>query len=130
MRPNRRDNPQASVNRLTTSRPTVTSLKSTKAFLAVYRRGHWVHGPSLSLGVRPNAGRRVRAGLRTRRGLKGAVLRNRLKRQLRTILYARNIPLREGLDLVIVIHPRSSSVATDSLENELRFLCKRTGALL
>ncbi len=68
-------------------------------------------------------------GLRTRRGLTGAVERNRLKRQLRTILYARPLPLRSGLDVVIVIHPATLPAKTPRLEEELRTLCTRIGAL-
>lgn len=68
-------------------------------------------------------------GLRTRRGLKGAAERNRLKRQLRTILYARPLALRGGLDVVIVIHPTTLPAKTSHLEEELRALCKRIGTL-
>lgn len=68
-------------------------------------------------------------GLRTRRGLKGAVVRNRLKRQLRAILHEGQLPLRQGLDVVIVIHPIRIPTSTDSLRIELTGLCKRAGAL-
>jgi ribonuclease P protein component len=57
------------------------------------------------------------------------VVRNRLKRQLRTIVYGGRFPLRLGLDMVVVIHPIRIPAATDSLRTELTGLCKRAGAL-
>ncbi len=105
------------------------SLKHTTAFLAVYRRGRWVRGIALSIGTLPNQERRTRIGLRTRRGLKGAVVRNRLKRQLRVLVSPRRLPLRQGLDVVIVIHPNSTPVPSSALERELRTLCHRANLL-
>lgn len=104
------------------------SLKRTDAFLAVYRRGRWAKGPSLSVGALPADGQGIRVGLRTRRGLKGAATRNRLKRQLRAILSTDRLQFRHGLDVVIVIHPTRIPVRTSSLERELLALCRRIGA--
>ena len=95
----------------------------------MYRRGRWARGSSLSVGILPNQRTQTRIGLRTRRGLKGAVVRNRLKRQLRTIVYGRALPFRQGLDVVVVIHPARLPAATDALSTELIGLCKRAGAL-
>ncbi len=83
----------------------------------------------MSVGYLPNDQGLIRVGLRTRRGLKGAVVRNRLKRQLRTIIYADRFPLRSGRDIVIVIHPKQLPANTEHLERELRHLCKRAGVL-
>ena len=104
-------------------------LKRTEAFRAVYRRGRWAKGRQLSVGVLPNQAETTRVGLRTRRGLKGAVVRNRLKRQLRAILFTGKISLRVGLDVVVVIHPQQPIVPATSLEQELLTLCKRSGSL-
>ena len=104
------------------------SLKRTDAFLAVYRRGRWARGPSLSVGALPTDEHGARVGLRTRRGLKGAATRNRLKRQLRAILSADRFRFRNGLDLVVVIHPTRVPARTSSLERELITLCTRLGA--
>ncbi len=81
------------------------------------------------MGYLPNDQGLVRVGLRTRRGLKGASVRNRLKRQLRAIIYADRFPLRSGRDIVIVIHPKELPADTRDLERELRQLCKRAGIL-
>lgn len=90
------------------------------------RRGRWVRGESLSLGAAPNTLNTTRIGLRTSRGLKGAVVRNRLKRQIRAILFqSKHVPIRIGLDVVIVIHPKEPIVSAQTLERELTSLCKR-----
>ena len=83
----------------------------------------------MSVGALPNNEENVRIGLRTRRGLKGATVRNRLKRQLRAIVAKDDLVLRSGLDVVIVIHPPKPPARTDQLETELRILCKQVGAI-
>ena len=83
----------------------------------------------LSVGTLPNREPVTRVGLRTRRGLKGAVVRNRLKRQLRDLIFNQAFPLRVGLDVVIVIHPKQLPLASSELKQELHTLCKRTGSL-
>lgn len=109
--------------------PNLTSLKRTSAFVAIYRTGRWAHGPALSVGVLENAAGTTRVGLRTRRGLKGAVERNRLKRQLRAIVRQWEISLRTGVDLVIVAHPKSLPVKANRLRTELLSLCRRLNTL-
>ena len=82
----------------------------------------------LSVGAFQNNEGKIKIGLRTRRGLKGATVRNRLKRQLRAIVAKRDLVLRSGLDVVIVIHPPKLPASTDRLETELRILCQRIDA--
>lgn len=77
----------------------------------------------------PNGLAHARIGLRTRHGLKGAAVRNRLKRQLRPLLYAGGFPIRPGLDVVVVLHPKVIPVKTDRLRNEFLLLCKKSGAI-
>ena len=95
----------------------------------MYRRGRWAHGARLSVGVQPNALGEIRVGLRTARGLKGAVVRNRLKRQIRETVFASQFPLREGLDLVLVIRHRAVGSSATELKHELLTLCARLRVL-
>jgi ribonuclease P protein component len=101
-------------------------LKLTQAFQAVYRRGRWARGAWLSVGALPNQAQATRVGLRTRKGLKGAVVRNRLKRQLRAIVFGKPVPLKSGLDVVVVIHPPSLPAKSETLQQELLSLCRRS----
>ena len=81
------------------------------------------------MGTLPNGVGRARVGLRTRRGLKGAPTRNRLKRQLRTIVFQKRLPVRPGLDMVIVLHPRTVPIRTATLEKQLIDICRRLRVL-
>lgn len=81
------------------------------------------------MGTLPNSEGKTRVGLRTRRGLKGAVVRNRLKRQLRAILFSKSLPWRQGVDIVVVIHPEQLPARSASLEKELLNLCRRTNVI-
>jgi ribonuclease P protein component len=89
-----------------------------------------VRGASLSVGAHPNAQGLTRVGLRTRRGLKGAVERNRLKRQVRAVLGGGGLSFRPGLDLVIVIHPQTLPMRSGTLKAELLSLCRKARILL
>lgn len=104
-------------------------LKQTKSFLDIYRRGFWAHGQTVSIGALRRPGEQARIGLRTRRGLKGAVIRNRLKRQVRGLIQSRQLVLKPAWDVVIVIHPRKLPTTTAILTEELKKLCKRAGCL-
>jgi len=97
----------------------LASLKSTRGFLALYKQGKWVHGPSLSLGWMPNAAHASRVGIRTRKGIKGAVVRNRLKRQLRAVLRTAQLIPRQPVDIILVLHPRKQTIETEHLAKEL-----------
>ena len=81
------------------------------------------------MGTLPNGRQGTRVGLRTRRGMKGAVVRNRLKRQLRAMIFPAVLPFRPGVDVVIVIHPKTLPANAGRLAGELKQLCKRAGAL-
>lgn len=105
-------------------------LKSTQAFRAVHGRGRWVHAVAVSLGARKNRSRTTKVGIRTRRGMKGAVVRNRLRRQMRAVLQAQQQRLAAGYDLVIVLHPEPPRATSSQLEQEFIQLCKRLKLLV
>ena len=111
--------------------PTKTSLKLTEVFSAIYRRGRWIRGSDLSIGVlqRPQ-NENIRIGLRTKRGLKGGVARNRLRRKIRAIVYDDRPQLKKGSDLIIMIHPTRLDIKQDALRTELLRLCKQNHILL
>jgi ribonuclease P protein component len=56
------------------------------------------------------------------------VVRNRLKRQLRSLVSAGQIPWRAGVDVIIVAHPARIPITSAELKRELAQLCKRAGA--
>ncbi len=67
----------------------------------------------------PNAAQASRVGIRTRKGLKGAAVRNRLKRQLRAVLRIAQLSPRQSVDIVLVLHPRKQTIESEHLAKEL-----------
>lgn len=81
------------------------------------------------MGAYPNRRGLVRVGLRTKRGLKGAVVRNRLKRQLRDICRAQRGRFAHGQDIVVVLHPRVVPTLTSTLEQDFLKACRKLALL-
>jgi ribonuclease P protein component len=104
-------------------------LKSNKAFGAVHRRGRWLRGLQASLGVLGNHSPGTRIGIRTKRGIKRAVDRNRVKRQVRAVIFGARLRFKSGVDLVVVAHPRTLPAASADLQSELLKLFQRAGVL-
>lgn len=123
-KPWRAKNPGSSSKKRALADHPVVTLRADKAFQDVYRRGRWARGALLSLGAMAS-GAQIRIGVRTKRGLKGAVVRNRLKRQLRAIISASDFSAFQGADLVVVVHPSHGSASTEDLKQELLQLCGR-----
>jgi ribonuclease P protein component len=105
------------------------SLKGDAAIRAIYRHGTWARGTWVSVGVIQQPSPLIHIGFRTKKGLKGAVERNRLKRQMRAIMFGTLPPLRSGLDLLVVAHPRTIPAPTTAIEHELNALCKSLNVL-
>lgn len=85
--------------------PRALRVRTRREFLKVQDKGakHAV-GPLLALWLR-NDGRPTRLGLTVSSKVGGAVLRVRLRRQLRDIFRKRRGELPAGLDLVLVVRP-------------------------
>ena len=111
------------------NQPKKSPLRSSRIFASIYRKGQWIRGGDISVGVLINGTEAARIGIRTRRGLKGAIHRNRLRRQVRAIVYANGFCLRGGIDLIIVIHPATSPLSSSSLKEQLQLLCRRASVL-
>ncbi len=57
------------------------------------------------------------------------MLRNRLKRQLRALIYSDATRLPAGVDLVIVLHPAKTPIRSSRLEREMKLLCQKNPVL-
>ena len=88
-----------------------------------------MRGEDVSIGFLTNSTGTVRVGIRTRRGMKGATHRNRLRRQVRAIVYMGGCYIQPGTDLIVVIHPTTLPISSGKLEKQLQVLCKRTDTL-
>ena len=104
--------------------PARKPLKRNEVFRDVYRRGIWVRAASFSLGVIRTERTDTRIGIRFRRGIKGAVVRNRLKRQLRAVLFSKEARLKPGWDVVVLVHPKTMPIPAREIVSDLLELCR------
>ena len=102
-------------------------LRRRKDFAAAYRKGHAHGNQLLVLRIRPNGSDVTRFGFVAGKAVGGAVVRNRVRRQLREI--ARALPMKPGLDIVIGARKASAMAPYVKLAASVRSLAKRAGAL-
>jgi ribonuclease P protein component len=95
--------------------------------LAAIREGHRVSHRLLTLAHRPNGLPHNRYAYATPRRLGGAVVRNRARRRLREIMRA--LPLRPGLDIVVMARPECAGASFADLRGAVES-CARRGRLL
>ncbi len=101
-------------------------LRHRKDFAAAYRYGRTQGNQFLVVRVRPNGTGVTRFGFVAGKIVGGAVVRNRVKRQLREA--ARSIPTAAGLDIVIGARKSSAAVDYRKLRQALATLIKRVDA--
>ena len=101
-------------------------LRHRKDFAAAYRQGRTQGNQFLVVRVRPNGTSVTRFGFVAGKAIGGAVVRNRVKRQLREA--ARSIPTAAGLDIVIGARRSSAAVDYRKLRQALAALIKRADA--
>ena len=102
-------------------------IRRRKDFAAAYREGR-VHGNQLLvLRVVPHEGDVARFGFVTGKAVGGAVVRNRVKRQLRAIAEA--LDAAPGFDFVVGARRTASDATYYALYVALAALMKRAGAI-
>lgn len=104
------------------------SLAKGEAFDRAYREGTVVHGPLLVVRWRPNEEGRTRWGFAVGRKLdKRATARNRVRRRMREA--ARQLPVREGYDVVVTARPGAMTASFWELRRHLERQLRRAKLL-
>ena len=98
-----------------------------KDFAAAYRKGRVYGNQLLVLRVVPHEGDVARFGFVTGKAVGGAVVRNRVKRQLRAIAEA--LDAAPGFDFVVGARRTASDATYYALYVALAALMKRAGAI-
>ena len=97
-------------------------------FDSVYREGTVISGPLLVVRAKRNEVGTTRWGFAVGKRLsKKAVVRNRLRRQLREAI--RQLPLDEGWDIIVQARPKAMAAPFTALQQDLVQRLKRAGAL-
>ncbi|CAN5743653.1 ribonuclease P protein component [soil metagenome] len=85
--------------------------------------------PLLVLRYRRNELDRTRYGISTGRRLGSAVVRNRVRRRLKTILHRLNGRLARGWDVLLVVRPAAAEASQAELGRALEKLLNRSGLM-
>ncbi len=107
---------------------TVT-IKSNRDFQRLYRRGKSAVSPTMVLYWQKNRFGESRLGLTTGTKLGKAVVRNRVRRQLREIYRLNRDKLVPGRDLIIVARVRAVSAGYHVMERDFLRTAKKLGLL-
>ncbi|CAN5790679.1 hypothetical protein BH24CHL5_BH24CHL5_09700 [soil metagenome] len=83
--------------------------------------------PLLVIRYRENGLERTRFGISTGRSVGNAVVRNRLRRRLRTILASLGPQLERGWDVLIVVRPSAANARQVDLEQALLRMTRAAG---
>lgn len=102
-------------------------LRRRQDFERVQRRGRSFAHPLLIARYQPNDLTISRWGFSVGKRVGGAVVRNRVRRRLREI--ARQVPVRPGLDLVIIARPGAAMAEFGVLREALLELLRRAKVL-
>lgn len=106
--------------------PRCHRLRRPSEFQRVYRRGRAWSTPLVTLHVAPAAeGRRV--GISVSKKVGGAVVRNRVRRQLREALRAELPGWRRGCEVIVVARAAAATASWTELRAALRTLALRAG---
>lgn len=107
---------------------TVT-IKSNRDFQRLYRRGKSGVSPTLVLYWQRNRFGESRLGITTSTKLGHAVVRNRVRRQIREIYRLNQDKLVPGRDLVVVARGRAVSAGYRAMERDFLRTAKKLGLL-
>ena len=106
------------------------SLKLNHVFRRLYRKGNSAAGKYLVLYCRKNGSEENRIGLTVSAKLGHAVVRNRLRRQLREIYRLHEDLFQPGWDIVVVARSRAVGAPYRKLEKNYLSLAKSLGLLI
>lgn len=105
--------------------PAYVRLKQNRDFGLVYRRGHYCPGRYVVLHTKRTGGDTARLGVTVSKKVKGAVLRNRLKRRLREAFRRLDVPLQGGVDLILTAKEQANEAPFAVLSAEISALLHR-----
>ncbi len=101
------------------------TLKKNSDFRRLYTKGKSAATPWLVLYCRNNRGSALRAGYTVSTKLGHAVVRNRVRRQLREIVRLHTAELKPDRDIVIVARSRAVGANYQDLERAFLKACKK-----
>lgn len=105
-------------------------LRSVSDFQQIQSHSRSRSHPLLLMRYRRNGLDRTRYGISTGRKVGSAVIRNRIRRRLRTILRVLDREVQPGYDILLVARPAAASVKQADLDDALRQLMRASSVLV
>lgn len=109
--------------------PKTDRIHSAREFREVLRGGEKLSLGGVSLFVRQRSDQGRRLGLAVSRGVRGAVVRSRIKRWIREYFRLHRSKMPEGLDLILVAHRGIAETDAEIFRRVLGELFRRAGLL-
>lgn len=104
-------------------------IRSATDFTALQSEGRSRVHPLLVIRYRSNGQEVTRYGISTGRRIGSAVLRNRIRRRLRTVLRDMGDRVEPGWDVLIISRPLAASATQSELRQALERLLRATGLM-
>ena len=109
--------------------PKADRIRGAREFREIIRGGEKRSLRGLSLFVRPRPDPRRRLGLAVSKGVRGAVVRSRIKRRMREYFRLHRSEMPEGLDLILIAHREISETDAETFRWVLGELLRRVRLL-
>lgn len=107
----------------------IVTIKSNREFQRLYRRGRSAVAPTLVLYTQKNRSGASRLGITAASKLGCAVVRNRLRRQIREIYRLHREELVPGRDVIVVARARAIRMGYRAMERDFLRMAERLGLL-
>ena len=115
---------------MATAKVVLDMLRTTVAFRAIQTDSRSRNHPLLLLRYRGNGLERTRYGISTGRRIGSAVVRNRVRRRLRTILRRAEPSVARGWDMLLVVRPAAAAASQSELEAAVGQLMRSAGLVV
>ncbi|MEG0737007.1 MAG: ribonuclease P protein component [Longicatena sp.] len=99
-------------------------IKDSNEFLSIMQYKKYFHTPSFTLYVKPRAEDHMRVGISAGKKLGNAVVRNKVKRQIR-MMVLETCTFEENFDLIILVRPQFLQEKYDTNKKRLESVVKK-----
>lgn len=105
-------------------------LKKRKEFAYIFKKGESVSSQSLVLVFLPSKLKKYKVGFSCSKKVGKAVVRNKVRRRLKQIVYFNRDKLQVGINYIFVAKPSSSEQTFEKLQREVEYLLGKVNSTM